>query len=99
VATAGREKAELYLNLARVLVAGGRRREAIRALDEGTSRHPNDHRLRQELRHLVPRARPLFRSLRRTHPLNKYCGIARTVGARLWVTLVPRIRRVTPRTR
>ncbi len=96
VAAAGHHEGELYLNLARVLTASGRRREAIEALDQATSRHPRDPRLRQELRHLVPRARPMFRSLSRSHPLNKYMGIARTVGGRLWVTFVPRVKRVAP---
>jgi predicted Zn-dependent protease len=96
VAAAGDHDGALYLNLARVLTASGRRREAIEALDQATSRHPRDPRLRQELRHLVPRARPMFRSLSRSHPLNKYLGIARTVGGRLWVTFVPRVTRVAP---
>lgn len=90
---------ELYLNLARVLIASGRRREAVEALAEATSHHPGSARLRQELRHLVPRAKPTFRSLSRAHPLNKYLGIARTVGGRLWVTFVPRVKRVAPRGR
>jgi predicted Zn-dependent protease len=95
----GGESAELYRNLARALIASGRRREAVEALADGTSRHPDNPRLRQELRHLVPRAKPLFRSLSRAHPLNKYLGIARTVGGRLWVTFVPRVKRVAPKGR
>ncbi len=96
----GRRASDLYLNLGRVLSMSRRRGEAIVALTEGLALHPEDRRLRSELRHLVPRAKPAFRSLPRRHPLNKYAGIVRTVGARLWVTFIPRVRRrgrVSPR--
>jgi predicted Zn-dependent protease len=89
----GRRSSDLYLNLGRVLAMGRRRGEAIAALTEGVALHPADRRLRSELRHLVPRAKPVFRSLPRRHPLNKYVGLVRTVGARLWVTFIPRVRR------
>ena len=89
----GRRASDLYFNLGRVLAMSRRRGEAIVALTEGLAVHPEDHRLRSELRHLVPRAKPLFRSLPRRHPLNKYVGIVRTVGARLWVTFIPQVRR------
>ena len=89
----GRRQSDLYLNLGKVLAMGRRRGEAIEALTEGLAIHPDDQRLRGELRHLVPRARPAFRSLPRRHPLNKYIGIARTVSARLWVTFIPQVRR------
>jgi predicted Zn-dependent protease len=89
----GRRSSELYLNLGRVLAMGRRRGEAIEALTEGLALHPEDRRLRSELRHLVPRAKPVFRSLPRRHPLNKYVGIVRTMGARLWVTFIPQVRR------
>ena len=86
--------ADLFLNLARVLMLAGQRSEAIDALTRGRAEHPDDPHLRSELQHLVPRAKPLFRALPRRHPLNKYAGIARTMGRRLWVTFVPRVRRV-----
>jgi predicted Zn-dependent protease len=89
----GRRGSDLYSNLGRVLTMSRRRGEAIVALTEGLAMHPQDRRLRSELRHLVPRAKPAFRSLPRRHPLNKYAGIARTVGARLWVTFIPQVRR------
>ena len=89
----GRRQSDLYLNLGKVLAMSRRRGEAIEALTEGLAVHPRDQRLRSELRHLVPRARPIFRSLPRRHPLNKYIGIARTVSARLWVTFIPQVRR------
>lgn len=87
---------QLYLNLARVLLVAGRRREAVECLSKGLTAHPGDLSLRRELQHLVPRRRPTFHSLPRKHPLNKYAGIARTVGRRLWITFVPRVRRVSP---
>jgi tetratricopeptide (TPR) repeat protein len=96
----GRRVSDLYLNLGRVLSMSRRRGEAIVALTEGLALHPEDRRLRSELRHLVPRAKPAFPSLPRRHPLNKYAGIVRTVGARLWVTFIPQVRRrgrVSPR--
>ena len=92
----GRRVSDLYLNLGRVLAMSRRRGEAIVALAEGLALHPEDRRLLRELQRLVPRAKPVFRSLPRRHPLNKYCGIARTLGARLVFGLTPRIRRVTP---
>lgn len=90
----GRRSSDLYLNLGRVLAMSRRRGEAIVALTEGLAVHPGDPRLRSELRHLVPRSKPVFRSLPRRHPLNKYVGIVRTVGTRLWVTFIPQVRRV-----
>jgi predicted Zn-dependent protease len=90
----GRRSSDLYWNLGRVLAMGRRRGEAVVALSEGLAIHPEDRKLRSELRRLVPRAKPAFRSLPRRHPLNKYAGIARTVGALLLVTFVPQVRRV-----
>ncbi|HSF14378.1 MAG TPA: hypothetical protein VLK65_02365 [Vicinamibacteria bacterium] len=95
VALDGKRMSQLHLNLARALSVDGRRREAIDALWRGLAAHPGEPQLRRELQHLVPRARPVFRSLPRRHAFNKYAGIARTVGGRLWVTFVPRIRRVS----
>jgi predicted Zn-dependent protease len=92
----GRRSSELYWNLAQVLALGSRRREAIDALSEGLRVHPDEVRLRQELQHLVPRAKPAIRRLPRNHPLNKYLGMVRTVGTRLFVTFIPRVRRVGP---
>jgi predicted Zn-dependent protease len=93
----GRRLSELYWNLARVLTIQRRRGEAVSILEEGLVLHPEDRRLRRELQKLVPRARPLFGLLSRRHPLNKYLGIARTIGARLALTFTPRIRRTPPK--
>lgn len=88
----GRRQSELYLNLARALVAKGRRREAITALERGVVIHEDDKRLREELRHLVPRAKPRFPSLGRQHPLNKCYGVLRTLSGKFWSTLTLRRR-------
>ena len=92
----GRRTPELYLNLARVLMLSGRRREAVEVFAEGASIHRHDRRLRRELQHVLPRAKPFFRALPRKHLLNKYAGIARTVGDHFWVTFVPRVWKVKP---
>ena len=92
----GRRTAELYVNLARVLTLSGRRREAVEVLSEGASIHPHHRRLRRELQHVLPRAKPFFRALPRKHLLNKYAGIARTVGDHFWVAFAPRVRKVKP---
>ncbi|HXV64468.1 MAG TPA: hypothetical protein VEK15_27465 [Vicinamibacteria bacterium] len=80
----GRRSSVLYLNLARALTACGRRGEAVETVRRGLLLHSNDRRLRRELQHLVPRAKPTFPSLGRAHALNRYLGIARTVSGRLW---------------
>jgi hypothetical protein len=83
----GRRSSLLYLNLSRALTAGGRRREAIDALNRGLLVHGNDRLLKRELQHLVPRSKPLFSSLSRSHPFNRYYGRARSISGRMWLTL------------
>jgi len=83
----GRRTSALYVNLARALVASGRRSEAIAALNRGLCVHPSDRRLKRVLQQLVPRAQPSIPSLSRRHPLNRYLGLARTLGGRMWVAL------------
>lgn len=83
----GRRSSLLYLNLARALAAGGRRREAIDSLNRGLLVHHNDRLLKRELQHLVPRAQPLFSSLARNHPFNRYLGRARSISGRMWLAL------------
>ncbi len=85
VARNGRRASLLYLNLARSLDVARRKREAIEALNRGLLIHPEERQLRKELQHLVPRARPLFPSLGRRHLLNRYAGLARSAGGRMWV--------------
>jgi predicted Zn-dependent protease len=90
VARNGRRASLLYLNLARALDVAGRKREAIEALNRGLLVHPDEPQLRRELQHLVPRGKPLFPSLGRRHVLNRYVGLARSVGGRMWVKVVRR---------
>jgi len=89
----GRRASLLYLNLARALAAQGRRRDALGALECGLVVHPNERRLKRELQHLVPRARLLFPSLPRRHPFNKCYGVARSLGGRVWLSMLPWRRR------
>jgi predicted Zn-dependent protease len=83
----GRRSSLLYLNLARALSAAGRRREAIDALERGLLVHHSDRLLKRELQHLVPRGRPLFSSLSRKHPFNRYFGRARSLSGRMWMAI------------
>lgn len=85
----GRRASVLYLHLARALTACGRKRDAVDALNRGLLLHERDRRLRKELQRLVPRRPPSFPSLGRRHPVNKYLGLARTLGGRLWYGLGP----------
>jgi predicted Zn-dependent protease len=94
VARNGRRASLLYLNLARALDVAGRKRDAIEALNRGLLVHPEEPQLRRELQHLVPRARPLFPNLGRRHLLNRYAGLARSVGGRMWVAVAGRSRRI-----
>ncbi len=68
--------ADLYLNLARVYLKAGRRGEAVRALRDGVERDNVHEGLLRELHRLGIRRPPIFGSLPRSHPLNKYAGIA-----------------------
>jgi predicted Zn-dependent protease len=87
VARNGRRSSVLHLNLSRALASAGDGRGAIDVLRRGLLVHPEDKRLRKELQHLVPRGRPMFPRLGRTHAVNKYAGIARTLGGRVWSSL------------
>lgn len=65
---------DLYLNVARVYLAAGKRRRAHKALCQGLrieKRHPG---LIAELRRMGLRRRPLFGFLPRNHMLNRFTG-------------------------
>lgn len=71
------EKAIHYLNLGRVFLAAGEKRLAINTFHQGMKRE----RLRlilAELKKLGIRRRPVVSPLSRTHPVNKYLGLALT---------------------
>ncbi len=63
-----------YLNLGRVYLACGERSKAIEALRKGLQYSVNEE-IVAELERLGTRKQPLFPSLRRDHPVNRYCGL------------------------
>ncbi|HSD50314.1 MAG TPA: hypothetical protein VLG48_02820, partial [Candidatus Methylomirabilis sp.] len=71
------EKAIHYLNLGRIFLAAGEKRLAINAFYQGLKRER--HRLIvDELKRLGIRKRPVVGPLSRSHPVNKYLGLAFT---------------------
>ena len=68
---------EFCLNLGRVLLLAGNKEEAILVFRQGLA-FSRDERIIAELTVLGTRKSPVFRSLRRDHPLNKYAGILLT---------------------
>ncbi len=69
-----RNQAQLYLNLAEVYAAAGRREEAVEALQSGLRFARRDVRLNIALNRLTPRREPVFAFLTRRHPLNRSIG-------------------------
>jgi len=63
-----------YLNLGRVYAAAGQRELTIKTLYRGLELGGNCLIL-EELKRLGIRKEPVFRSLPRSHPLNKYLGL------------------------
>jgi tetratricopeptide (TPR) repeat protein len=86
----GRRQAQLYLNLAEVYVASGRRQAAADTLALGLHYMPNDARLREEYSKLIVRRAPVLKRLPRTHVANRVLGQIRYafllhVPRRRWV--------------
>jgi len=69
-----RRQAQLYLNLAEVYLASGRRRAAADTLARGLQRLPHDIRLHTEFGRLILRRRPVLHFLPRTNLLNRHLG-------------------------
>jgi Flp pilus assembly protein TadD len=69
-----RNQAQLYLNLAEVYVAAGRREDAREALINGMKYARRDIRLNIAMAKLTPRRSPVFSFLERKHPLNRHFG-------------------------
>lgn len=65
---------ELYLNLGRVLMAAGRKREAHDALRKGAALQASHPGIQRELAKLGRRRRPVIPFLDRSHPLNVALG-------------------------
>jgi len=68
------DSAELYLNLARVLLASGRKSEAFRYVRRGLMVDPRDASLLLEWRRLGVRRGPVLPFLPRRHPANRWLG-------------------------
>jgi tetratricopeptide (TPR) repeat protein len=65
---------DLFLNLGRVALLNGNRRDAFRAFRRGLALDPAHKELGFELRRLGLRRRPVFRFLGRGHPFNRFVG-------------------------
>ncbi len=78
-----RNQAQLYLNLAEVYLASGRREDAREALLSGMKYARRDIRLNIAMAKLTNRRSPVFSFLERKHPLNRHFGMLRhkTLGA------------------
>jgi len=63
-----------YLHLGRILMLAGEKKKAVKTFREGL-KHGNDPRIIRELDNLGLRRPPIFPSLDRSHPLNKFGGL------------------------
>ena len=72
-----RNQAQLYLNLAEVYSAAGRRDEALEALQAGLKYARRDVRLTIAMNRLVHRRRPVLSFLSRRNLLNRQLGLLR----------------------
>ena len=80
-----RSEAQLYLNLAEVYVAAGRRDDAVELLDKGLIYCSTDSRIRRARADLGRRGSPVLPFLEREHFLNRSLGKLRhSVSGRLW---------------
>jgi Flp pilus assembly protein TadD len=79
-----RNQAQLYLNLAEVYAAAGRRDDAVDALQTGLKYARRDIRLTIAMNKLTPRRSPVLNFLGRTHPINRQLGILRHRAMRLF---------------
>jgi tetratricopeptide (TPR) repeat protein len=70
----GRRQAQLYLNLAEVYVASGRRQAATDTLALGLHYMPHDARLQIEFNRMIVRRPPVLPFLPRAHVLNRALG-------------------------
>src|ERR1700730_18203011 len=80
-----RNQAQLYLNLAEVYAAAGRRDEAVEALEAGLKFARRDVRLSIAMNRLMHRREPVFSFLRRTHPVNRQLGLLRHRALQMFV--------------
>jgi Flp pilus assembly protein TadD len=79
-----RNQAQLYLNLAEVYAAAGRRDDAVEALQAGLKFARRDVRLTIAINKLTHRRPPVLSFLARRHPLNRQLGILRHRALRMF---------------
>jgi Flp pilus assembly protein TadD len=72
-----RNQAQLYLNLAEVYTAAGRRDDAVEALEAGLKFARRDVRLAIAMNRLMRRRQPVISFLKRKHPVNRKLGVLR----------------------
>jgi predicted Zn-dependent protease len=87
-----RRQAQLYLNLAEVYTASGRKLAAADTLARGLHYMPDDMRLQSEIGKLATRRAPVLKFLPRAHLLNRMFGFFRhrvlsRVPRRRWLTV------------
>jgi tetratricopeptide (TPR) repeat protein len=90
----GRRQAQLYLNLAEVYRASGRRQAAADTLALGLHYMPRDTRLLEEYSKLIMRRAPVFKKLPRGHIANRSFGRLRhfillRMPRRRWLQVQP----------
>ncbi len=68
------ENSTLYLNLGKIYLLGSRKEDAIKTFREGL-KYETNQQIIDELTTLGTRKQPVFPSLPRSHPLNKYLGV------------------------
>jgi tetratricopeptide (TPR) repeat protein len=90
----GRRQAQLYLNLAEVYRASGRRQAAADTLSLGLHYMPRDTRLLEAYSKLIMRRAPVFKKLPRGHIANRSCGRVRhfillRMPRRRWLQVQP----------
>jgi predicted Zn-dependent protease len=76
----GRRQAQLYLNLAEVYLATGRKQAAADTLAQGLHYMPHDTRLQMQFGQLMMRRPPVLAFLSRTHAINRQLGVWRHVA-------------------
>jgi predicted Zn-dependent protease len=79
---AAADQPELYLNLARILLANGRKNEAIKYIRRGLMVDPRDPNLIFEWRRLGVRRAPVLSFLPRRHLVNRLLGRVRGLFVR-----------------
>ena len=75
------ERADFYMNLGRINLKGGEKKEAVETLRKGVRIDPENRELRSMLKKLGIRRKPSLSSLPRHHLMNRYLGkIAHLLG-------------------